>query len=72
LSVSVQPPLRGPGRELAKRPETRYNRGMIETTLLLAADQWAPTLAPDPAPLLEQLVTLRLEIATLRAENAVL
>ena len=45
---------------------------MIETTLPRAPDLSAPVLAPDPAPLLEQLATLRLENATLRAQNAVL
>src|SRR3954463_10721890 len=43
---------------------------MIETTLPLASEPWATVPAPDPAPLLEQLATLRLENATLRAENA--
>ena len=43
---------------------------MIETTLLLAPDQWATVPAPDPALLLEQLATLRRENAALRAQNA--
>src|SRR3954447_14554516 len=42
---------------------------MIETPLPLAPDRWATVPAPDPAPLLEQLATLRLENAALRAEN---
>ena len=50
----------------------RYNRGMIETTLPLAPDLSAPVSAPAPAPLLEQLATLRLENTVLRAQNAVL
>ena len=45
---------------------------MIETTLLPAPDRWAPVSAPDPAPLLEQLATLRLENAALRTENAII
>src|SRR4051812_11934977 len=45
---------------------------MIETTLPLASEPWATVPAPDPAPLLEQLATLRLENAALRAENAIL
>jgi len=45
---------------------------MIETALPLPADLCTPVPAPDPAPLLEQLATLRLENAALRAENALL
>jgi transposase len=45
---------------------------MIETPVRLAPELWATVPAPDPAPLLEQLATLRLENAALRAENAVL
>jgi transposase len=45
---------------------------MIDTTLPLAPKLWATVPAPDPAPLLEQLATLRLENAALRTENAVL
>jgi transposase len=45
---------------------------MIDTALLLAPGVWATLSAPDPAPLLEQLATLRLENAALRAENAAL
>src|SRR5438045_6330576 len=45
---------------------------MSVTMLPLAPEPSATTPAPDPAPLLEQLATLRLENATLRAENAVL
>jgi hypothetical protein len=45
---------------------------MIETTLPLAPEPWGTVRAPDPAPLLEQLATLRRENAVLRAENAVL
>jgi Family of unknown function (DUF6444) len=40
--------------------------------LPLAAELVATTPAPDPAPLLEELATLRLENAALRTENAVL
>src|SRR5215218_6575452 len=49
-----------------------YNRSMIATPLPLAPEQGAMVPAPDPAPLLEQLATLRLENVALRAENAVL
>src|SRR5215210_306341 len=45
---------------------------MIETTLLLVAELSATTPAPAPAPLLEQLATLQVANAALRAENAVL
>jgi transposase len=50
----------------------RYNRGMIETPVLLspAARPREPT--PDQGSLLEQWATLRLENAALRAQNAVL
>ena len=48
----------------------RYNRGVIETTRLLASEQWAMEPAPDPAPLLEQVATLRHENVVVRAENA--
>ena len=50
----------------------RYNRGMIETPGPLAPERRATVPAPDPAPLLEQLATLWLENAALRAENAAL
>jgi transposase len=53
-------------------PVTRYNRGMIETSLLLAHEQWTTEPAPDPAPLGEQWLTLRLENVALRAQNAAL
>src|SRR5437879_883666 len=45
---------------------------MIETMLPLVPNLSATTPAPDPAPLLEQLATLRLENAALHAQNAVL
>ena len=45
---------------------------MIETTLPRAPDRWATVPAPDPAPLLEQVATLRRENAVLYAENAAL
>ena len=45
---------------------------MIETLLPLPPELWATVPAPDPAPLLEELATVRLENAALRAENAVL
>ena len=45
---------------------------MIEMTLPLAPYPWTMLPAPEPAPLLERLVTLRLENAALRAENAAL
>src|SRR3954454_15119712 len=48
----------------------RYNRGMIETPLPQAPELWPTWPAPDPAPLLEQVATLRRENAALRAENA--
>jgi transposase len=50
----------------------RYNRGMSMLLLPLAPELSATTPAPDPAPLLEELATLRLENAALRTENAVL
>src|SRR4051812_32946868 len=43
----------------------RYNRSMIETPLPLAPDLWMIVPAAEPAPLLAQLATLRLENATL-------
>jgi transposase len=49
----------------------RYNRGMIEMHLL-APELCATVPAPEPAALLEQLATRRLENAALRAENTVL
>src|SRR5262245_44830729 len=45
---------------------------MSVTLLPLAPEPSAPTWALDPAPLLEELETLRLENAALRAENAAL
>ena len=45
---------------------------MIETMLARAPGVPAPVSAPDPPPLLEQLATLRLENAALRAEDATL
>ena len=45
---------------------------MIETLQSLAPELWATLPGPDPAPLLEQLATLRRENAALRAENVVL
>src|SRR5687768_1360936 len=45
---------------------------MIETPRPLAPELQATLPAPDPASLLEQVTTLRLENAALRAENAVL
>src|SRR5215213_10720351 len=45
---------------------------MIETSRPLAPERWATLPAPDPAPLLEELATLRLENAALRAEHAAL
>ena len=50
----------------------RYNRGMSMMLLPLAPELSATTPAPDPAPLLEELATLRRENAALRKENAVL
>jgi hypothetical protein len=40
--------------------------------LPLAAEPAAKTSAPDPAPLLEELATLRRENAALRAQNVAL
>jgi transposase len=51
---------------------TRYNRSMRVTMLPLAPERAATAPALDPAPVLEELATLRLENATLRAENAAL
>jgi hypothetical protein len=45
---------------------------MIETMLPPAPELWATVPAPRPRPLLEQVATLRLENAALRAQNAVL
>ncbi len=45
---------------------------MIETPRPLVPARWGTVPAPDSAPLLEQLATLRLENAALRAQNAVL
>ena len=45
---------------------------MIETPVPLAPALWATVPAPNPAPLLEQLATLRLENAALHAQNAAL
>ncbi len=45
---------------------------MIETPLPLGLALSATAPAPDLAPLLEQLATLRLENVALRAENAAL
>ena len=59
------------GRELAKPAPTRYNRGMFQTTLPLAAALSAPVSATDYA-LPDQVAMLQLENAMLRAENAVL
>jgi hypothetical protein len=50
----------------------RYNGRMIETPLPLALELGAPVPAPDRASILEQLATLRLENAALRAQHAVL
>src|SRR5436305_6997976 len=50
----------------------RYTHGMIDTLLPVVPEMQAPVPAPDHAPLLEQLTTLRLENAALRAENVVL
>ena len=45
---------------------------MIETTLPLAPELWATVPAADPAPLLAQSATLRLENIALCAQNAAL
>src|SRR5437867_4716038 len=45
---------------------------MIETLLPPVPDFWATVPAPAPAPLLEQVATLRLENAVLCVENAAL
>ena len=45
---------------------------MIEMSPPRARELWATRLAPDPAPLLEQVATLRRENVALRAENAAL
>ena len=65
-------PVGGHGREFAIEPAVRYNRDMIETTVLLPLDLRETVPAPEHAPLLEQLATLRLENTPLRMENAVL
>ena len=53
-------------------PATRYTCGMIATALLAAPELRAPVPAPDQAPLLDQLRTLRLENAAVHAQNAAL
>ena len=45
---------------------------MIETQLPLPPERSATVQAPDDAPILEQLATLRLENAVLRTQNAAL
>src|SRR5205823_12075128 len=70
--IAYARPARRHSCELAKPPATRYNRGMIQTTLPVAPELWATGPAPDPAPLVEEVATLRLENAALRAENAAL
>ncbi len=45
---------------------------MIETTLPPVPGLWATGPAPGQTPLLEQLATLRVENAPLRAQNAAL
>jgi hypothetical protein len=62
----------GQAREFAQPPDKRYNGGMIETRRPLTPEPWAPAPAPEPASLLEQLATLPLENAALRAQNATL
>src|SRR5205814_1241960 len=57
---------------LAPRAATRYNRGMSVMMLPRLAEPVAMTPAPDPAPLLEELATLRRENAALHMENAAL
>src|SRR3954469_11355179 len=57
----------GHGRDLAKAPTTRYNRGMSMMVQPLAAEPAATTPAPEPAHLLEELATLHLENAALCA-----
>ena len=69
---SFSSPACGHGREFARAPARRYNCGMIETTLPLAPELRATVPAPDQAPLLEQLATLRIENVALRAQNAAL
>jgi hypothetical protein len=57
---------------LAPHAATRYNRGMSMMLLPRAPELPATTRPPDPAPLLEELATLRRENAALWAENAAL
>src|SRR3954453_2721869 len=70
--VSVQVRLQTPPQGLVPGAATRYNRGMSVTMLPLAAEPAVMTPAPDHAPLLEQLATLRRENAALRLENGAL
>ena len=57
-------------RHFAERLATRYNRARIEMMLAQAPGVAAPVSAPDPAPLLEQLATRRLENSALRLVRA--
>jgi hypothetical protein len=52
-------------------PARRYNGGVIETSLPVASELCAAGPAPDPASLPEQLATLWLKNAALRAQNTV-
>jgi hypothetical protein len=70
--VEAHRPLDGQVGGLAPGAVARYNRGMIETTLQLAPDRWAPVSAPDLAALLEQVAAPRSASAAPRAENAAL
>jgi hypothetical protein len=45
---------------------------MVETTVLLAPERWAPVPAPDSASLVQPVAMLRQENAALRAEHGTL
>ena len=42
---------------------------MVETTVLLAPERWAPVPAPDPAPLVQPVAMVWQENAAPRAEH---
>src|SRR4051794_38438037 len=60
----------GDGRELARAPATRYNRGVSETAMALAPEP-RPTVPPEVrVPLLERWASPRRERAALHSRKA--